>query len=110
MTYTSIHYGFDLGESVGRSIAFQNNINDGGSPSSLLSSSVISFPGQFDDKIDDDLMRMESLMEEWCLQLKRNVLVCIMIFSVNYHCSYLFNHKEIMLHYMNTIMIYSQYN
>lgn len=44
---------------------------NGSSPSSMIY-------GRYDDKIDDDLLRMENLMDEWCLQLKQNVLVCIL--------------------------------
>lgn len=32
--------------------------------------------------IDKDLMRMDSAMDDWCLQLKRNVLVRNCLFSL----------------------------
>ena len=48
--------------------------------SSKSSSPSTTFTENYEDRIDDDLLRMENLMDAWCLELKRNVLVC---FSVN---------------------------
>ena len=30
---------------------------------------------EIDETIDEDMIRMEGLMDEWCLELKRNFLV-----------------------------------
>jgi len=51
-----------------------NDLQKDESLSSRQSSPSTTLPDSLGERIDVDLVRMESLMDKWCLQLKRNVL------------------------------------
>ena len=63
-----------------------NDLQKDESLSSRQSSPSTTLPDSLGERIDVDLVRMESLMDKWCLQLKRNVLVCEKLFLLQYFC------------------------